>query len=214
MQKNNLILIILFIVAFTVVGYFGVRAVIHSKSTEPPKYIITPPAVSIDDPVLGPENAPVTIIEFSDFQCPFCKSMRDTLAEVTELYPGQVRLVWKDYPDTDSHREAIPAAHAARCAQKQDMFWEYHDYLFANQNLLSSALYAQIAQTLELDLDLFQQCLLAPRDPAIDRGFQEGIDRGVSATPHFFVNTYQKSGTMSSTELQIVINQIIDEASE
>lgn len=214
MQKNTLTLIILFSVAFIVVGIFGVRAIMQLEKAESPEYILTPPTVTSDDPVLGSDRAVVTIIEFSDFQCLFCKSMRDTLTEVLRIYPNQVRLVWKDFPDTDSHREAIPAAHAARCAQKQNKFWEYHDYLFANQDLLSDTLYAQIAQTLELDLEAFQQCLQIPRDPAIDRGFQEGIERGIATTPYFFVNSVQNSGTMNSEELQTIINQLINDTSE
>jgi len=89
--------------------------------------------VAADDPSIGPASAPVTLIEFSDFQCPFCQRVAPTLKQVKQKYGDKVRVVWKDFPLTQIHPQAFKASEAAHCAAEQGKFWEYHDRLFANQ---------------------------------------------------------------------------------
>ncbi len=120
------------------------------------KGVLIPPVLPTD-PVRGDTRAQLTIIEFGDFQCPFCADIAPVLAQVLASYP-EVRLVWKDLPNP-AHPQARPAALAARCAQNQDKFWEFHDLLFANQAELGDKLYKQIAEVLELDLTSFNSCL-------------------------------------------------------
>ncbi len=93
-------------------------------------------AVDANDPSLGPASAPVTIVEFSDFQCPFCQRAVPTLKQVRAKYGDKVRIVWKDFPLTQIHAQAFKAAEGSRCAGEQGKFWEFHDHLFANQQAL------------------------------------------------------------------------------
>ncbi len=211
MHRNSVFFILLIISAALVLMVFSLKIASESRTPSSPKVVTTPPSVTPDDPVIGPENARVTIIEFGDFQCIFCKSSRDTLAAIRSDYLDDVRIVWKDFPDSAHHAQALPAARAARCAQDQGKFWEYHDLLFANQELLSASLYTQIATALELKMDIFQSCLERPAHAVISRGLQEGLDRGISAIPHFFFNTVQKSGSVTYTELDAIIKDILNE---
>src|SRR5215471_11454580 len=107
----------------------------------------------------GPKDAPVTIVEFSDFQCPFCKNATTTVKQVLDKYPGKVRLVFRDFPLASIHPLAQKAHEAARCAADQGKFWEYHDVLFERSPKLSPAELKQYAQDLKLDGGAFAQCL-------------------------------------------------------
>ncbi len=144
-----------------------------------------------DDPVLGDADAPVTIVEFSDFQCPFCKKANDeALKEVKEKYvqTGKVKLVYRDFP-LEFHPEAEPAALAAECADEQGKFWEYHDLLFANQASLSDANYKKWAQELGLDTEQFNGCYKGLKYlDEMRADMSDGQKYGVSGTPAFFVN--------------------------
>jgi protein-disulfide isomerase len=105
----------------------------------------------------GPKNAPVTIVEFSDFQCPFCKTANATVKQVLDKYPGKVRLVFRDYPLASLHPQAPKAHEAARCAGDQQKFWEYHDMLFERSPKMSPPDLKQYAQDLKLDAAAFEE---------------------------------------------------------
>ena len=107
----------------------------------------------------GPKDAPVTIVEFSDFQCPFCKTANTTVKQVLDKYPGKVRLVFRDYPIASLHPQAPKAHEAARCAGDQAKFWEYHDVLFERSPKMSPQDLKQYALDLKLDAAAFDQCL-------------------------------------------------------
>ena len=144
-----------------------------------------------DDPVKGNPDAPVTIIEFSDFQCPYCASFfSDTLPQIEQNYidTGKVKLVYRDFP-LSFHANAEPAAEAAECAGEQGKYWEMHDKLFENQASLSAASYKQWAADLGLDTAKFDSCLDSSKYASeIQKDVQDGQAAGVSGTPTFFVN--------------------------
>ena len=146
------------------------------------------PVSADDDPVRGPKDAPVQIIMFSDFQCPFCSRVEATLKQIKEHYGDKVAIVFRDYP-LSFHQYAEKAAEAANCANKQGKYWEYHDALFANQGQLDVPNLKKTAETMNLDMTAFNQCLDSGEMKAeIDKDTQAGISFGVNGTPASFVN--------------------------
>jgi len=138
---------------------------------------------------LGPDSAPVTIIEFSDFQCPFCARSAPLPRQLVERYPGQVRVVYRHFPIDSIHPRARAAAEASACAHEQGRFWEYHDALFANARALEDADLERYAGGLSLDLGAFRACVAEGRyREAVERDLADGRSAGVSGTPSFFVN--------------------------
>lgn len=137
-----------------------------------------------NSPTMGAENPQVFLIEFSDFQCPFCARAHDTVAQFMDKHQKQVQLVYKHFPLTEIHPQAEQAAYAAWAAQQQGQFWAYHDALFAEQDRLNDGFYRQLAQDLELDLAQFQQDLaIAPS--AIEADRELATQLGLSGTPFF-----------------------------
>ena len=205
MNTSTFALVLLLCVGGVVLLIYGYSVLqLHGESDEI-TIILTPPPVTERDPVLGATNARITIIEFSDFECPFCQNSQSVLTEILEEYPDDVRLVWKDMPNEDAHPHAASAARAARCAQDQGKFWEYHDLLFANQAQLSDGVYSTLAGTLNLNVPAFQSCLLRPVPDIVRQGLQEGVVRGITATPYYFVNSLQKSGSITVAELESLV---------
>jgi len=138
--------------------------------------------------VKGPANAPVTIVEFSDFQCPFCARVVPTLKRIEEEYKDNVRIVWKHLP-LEIHKDAVGAALAAESAAKQGKFWEFHDVLFANQKKLGPEDVKQHAKELRLDMKRFETDLLNSEDQKrIDADVAEAKALGINGTPGIFVN--------------------------
>lgn len=147
--------------------------------------------VSIDDdPIKGDPKAPVTIVEFSDFQCPFCKRFYDNVLPSLEkeyISTGKVRLVFRDYP-LQFHKNALPAAIAANCAGEQGKYWEVHNFLFENPNKLDTASIINSAAELNLNREEFEKCLHdKTKETEINKDFQEGQLYGVRGTPSFFI---------------------------
>lgn len=144
-----------------------------------------------DDPSKGDVNAPVVMIEFSDFQCPFCKRFYDeTLSQVEEKYikTGKVRLVFRDFP-LAFHENAAKAAEAAECADEQGKFWEIHDTIFENQAAITVPDLKRYAGTLGLNTSQFDSCLDSGKyAEEVKKDFDEGTAAGVSGTPSFFIN--------------------------
>jgi protein-disulfide isomerase len=156
----------------------------------------------------GDANAPVTIVEFSDFQCPFCKQATPTLAEVLRKYEGKVRLSYRDFPLRQIHPQAQKAAEAARCAAEQGKFWEYHDLLFADQAKLDVQSLTEHARSLKLSGQPFEQCLASGRyTAAVGKDLEEGRQAGVSGTPAFFINGTVLSGALSLDSFTRVIDE-------
>lgn len=151
-----------------------------------------------DDPVKGNQSAPVTIVEFSDFQCPFCaRFFTQTLPQIQQDYigPGKVKLVFRDFPLDSIHPNAIGASIAAHCANEQAKFWEYHNKLFEGQTQWASLgasdaanTFIQYASELGLDSDNFNSCLNSTKSlDEISSDYMDGINYGVSGTPAFFI---------------------------
>ena len=146
-------------------------------------------------PARGRADAPVTIVEFSDFHCPFCRRVQPTLEQVLQRYPTQVRLVYKHFPLDNLHPEARRAAEASWCAQQQDRFWPYHDLLYEAGADASDTTLTRLAREAELDVAGFSRCLAgADARGAVDAHVQEGARYGITGTPGFFVNGRFLSG--------------------
>ena len=159
-------------------------------------------------PFLGPVAAPVTIVEFSDFQCPFCKQVVPTLTQVRSRYGEKVKLVYRDFPIDGLHPQARKAAEAARCAQDQGKFWDYHDALFANAPKLSPEQLKTYAQQVGLDLPSFERCLASGTHAAtVQKSVDEGIRLGVTGTPAFFINGEFVSGAQPVESFARVIER-------
>lgn len=158
-------------------------------ATEPPQF--TRYDVAADGfPGKGPADAPIVIVEFSDFQCPFCKRFYDeTYRQLLAAYPDQIRFVYRHLPLTSIHPEAFPSAEASMCANEQNAFWEYHDRLFADQDSLGRDLYRQIAADLKLDMTKFEDCLNnAKYKEAVQQDSDFAVNLGIRSTPTFFIN--------------------------
>ncbi len=161
-----------------------------------------------DSPSIGPENAPVTIIEFSDYQCPYCKLWHDTVYDrLLANYPGKVRFVYRDFP-LNGHPEAQPAAEAAGCAGDQNAYWKFHDALFGQQYGLGRDAYLQYAADSGLNVNAFVACLDSHRHQAAIRDeLSYALRLGVQSTPTFFVNGIQVVGAESFETFQQIIDK-------
>lgn len=153
--------------------------------------------VGQDDHVRGPENAAITLVEFSDFQCPFCQRFHPTMKRLLDEYAGKVRWVYRHFPLTQIHAEAQPAAEASECAAEQGKFWEYADALFDNQQSLAASYYPELAKTLKLNTAKFDSCLKDGNGKAkIAADIAEANQIGVNGTPTSYLNGREIAGAL------------------
>ena len=159
-------------------------------------------------PSRGPEDAPITIVEFSDFQCPFCRRFeQDTYQPLLDAYPGQIRFVYRNLPLTSIHPNAMPAAIASLCANDQNAYWPFHDKLFANETL-DDPTYIQYATDLGLDVDKFTACLTdGSHDAFIKQDMDFSLGLGVQSTPTFFINGLAIVGAQPLANFQQIIDK-------
>jgi protein-disulfide isomerase len=158
-------------------------------------------------PARGPKNAPVTIVAYSDFECPFCSRAVPTLKQIEEEYKGKVRVAFKHQP-LPFHQNAKPAAMAAMAAHEQGKFWEYHDKLFANQRAMDRASLEKYAQELGLDVGKFKAALDGNKfDAQITADMNEATRMGVSGTPTFFINGRMLVGAQPVDAFKRVIDE-------
>ena len=161
---------------------------------------------SPDDPMIGPKTAPVTIVEFTDFQCPFCKRSQDTVKQVETAYAGKVKLIERQYP-LPFHNRAKPAAEAALCAKEQGKFWEMHDKLFPSQSMEDADI-QKFAKDIGLNAKKFNKCLTEHKTSArIDADIADGQRYGVRGTPHFFINGRPISGAQPFDAFKTIIDE-------
>jgi len=152
-------------------------------------------AVSPSNPSVGSASAPITLIEFSDYQCPYCGRVEPTLKRLRAAYGDKIRFVWKDFPLTQIHPQAFKAGEAAHCAGDQGKYWELHDVLFNKQSELQLDDLKRHALTLGLNVDAFNQCLDSSKHAERVRdGVAEGGQVGVNSTPTIFINGRRFSG--------------------
>jgi protein-disulfide isomerase len=165
-------------------------------------------ALSDTDPSLGSAKAPVTLIEFSDFQCPFCQRVAPTLKKIRQTYGDKVRIVWKDFPLTQIHPQAFKAGEAGHCAAEQGKFWEYHDQLFGNQQALMPDDLKKHAASTGMDVERFTACLdTSKHAERVREGVAQGTRLGVNSTPTIFVNGRRVSGAQPYEVFAAVIDE-------
>ena len=159
-------------------------------------------------PFNGGEKAPVTIVEFSDFHCPFCKRVVPTLAQLESKYGDKVKLVFRDFPIESLHPGASKAHEAARCADEQGKFWAYHDKLFSGPANSSPELFNRFAKEMGLEPVAFETCLGSGKhQAAIKKEIEEGRRLGVTGTPAFFINGRLLSGAQPLEAFVRVIDE-------
>jgi protein-disulfide isomerase len=158
-------------------------------------------------PVRGPRDAPVTVVLFSDLECPFCKRVEPTLEALERAFPGKVRVAWKNFP-LEAHEKARPAAYAAHAAGLQGKFWQMHDKLLENQGALEAANLEKYAQELGLDLARWKAALASPEVvQLVEADLKQGQALGVSGTPSIFINGRKVVGAQPLTTLKPIVEQ-------
>jgi protein-disulfide isomerase len=166
-----------------------------------------------DDPWIGTADAPVTIIEFSDFECPYCRRSVPMLKELLTKYPGKLKLVYRDFPGPN-HQQALSAAEAAQCAAEQGRFWEYHDALFTRKSPATGWNFLSIAEDLDLHSVTFAACLQEHRyREEVLKDVRDGLKLGVTSTPTFFINGHPLVGARPLADFQAVIDTLLNQPS-
>ncbi len=173
------------------------------------QFMIEPPRVEVvagDYPGKGPEKAPIQIIEFSDYQCPFCGRARETIAQVLKEYGNKVRYVFRDFP-LSFHKEAQKAHEAAHCAREQGKYWQYNDQLFKQQRALTLEDLKKYAKELKLNQEQFEECLGSDKyTKMVQDSLRYGQSVGVSGTPAYFINGRMLSGARPFPAFKEVID--------
>ncbi|HEY3092363.1 MAG TPA: thioredoxin domain-containing protein [Vicinamibacterales bacterium] len=164
--------------------------------------------VNPDDPSDGKADAAVTVVEYSDFQCPFCLRVMPTLKQLRAKYGDRMRLVWKDFPLTQIHPQAFVAAQAGNCAREQGKFWELHDKMFGSQSALQPDALKKYAAEAGLDTTKFNQCLDTSKYEArVQDAIRAGGRLGIQSTPTVFVNGRMINGAQPIEVFQGVIDE-------
>lgn len=214
-QIISAVLAILLVISIFTYGFrFGREPTARVVETELPEEEPAPTAraeVSADDdPVKGPNSAKVTIIEFSDFQCPFCGRAQATLNQIQDTYGDDVKFVFRDFP-LGFHENAQKSAEAAECAHEQGKFWEYHDLLFENQEALAVTDLKGYAAELDLDTKQFNECLDSGKyEEEVKSDMDDGIAAGVKGTPAFFINGRSIVGAQPFANFKKVIDEELE----
>jgi len=203
MNKSKLSINILLVLSLIVVVIFAISVFSFSRKTK----IYNFPEITRQSPSLGNKKAKIQIIEFGDFQCPFCAELNSLFAKLKNDYKDNIRIVWKDFPIYSIHAQALTAAEVARCAQKQGQFWPMHDQIFANQKNLSSDLYLALAEAIGLNKNKFVSCVNNHETlKLIEADLKEGTGLGVNGTPYFYVNNYLFTELPTYEQLKKIIN--------
>ena len=167
------------------------------------------------DHIRGNENASVTIIEYSDYQCSFCLRFHDTMREVMDNFSDDVKWVYRHFPLDSIHPYARGAAEAAECANDQDKFWEYTDALYDNQASIKPAYLTELAEELALDMDTFNECVDSGKyEDKVESDYQSGIASGVRGTPGGFINGQTIGGAVPFATLEQMINDALAESTD
>lgn len=171
--------------------------------------LTNPAAVIGNSPTLGASAKNIVLVEFSDFQCPFCARAHQTIKAFMEKYKNEVTLTYKHLPLASIHPQAMPAAKAAWAAQQQGKFWEYYDALFTQQKDLGENLYVAIAGNLNLDLAKFNRDRQSKEaEAAINQDLQLARQLGINGTPFFFLNQEAFSGALELPEIEQILAKV------
>lgn len=183
------------------------------EAPPPPKLLEDPIAIPTSgSPVLGPADAPITLVEFSDFQCPFCYSGAAKLHAVLKAFPTQVKLIFKQYP-LDTHSQAAMAAAAALAAHRQGKFWPLHDAMFANRQDLSRPAILALAAKSGLEMKRFTADFDSPETKkAVARDREDGDKAGITGTPTVFINGQHYNGSLDMEKIRPVIEAELKKA--
>ncbi len=212
-KKFYLFLIPIIILSLATLAIFGAAAFLpmFENPDNQNKTVLTKPTTNSASPSYGPENAKLQIIVFGDFLCSISKSTSKTIAKIAADYPKDVRIIWKDFPNTKLHPNADTLAYAARCAQKEGKFWKFHDLLFENQSALSaknsSGILLKLADNAGLNRANFITCISAEETLSLVKtDFDEGKALKISGTPYLFINDIIKiDGAVTYEELESYI---------
>ena len=186
----------------------GLRAKAKVTTYLKPPQVYRSGLVVAGAPSRGVENAPVTIVKFEDFQCPYCKTVQPRFTELLKNYEGKVRLVHKDLPLEELHPQARQAAEASRCAGEQGKFWEYHDKLYEHSPKASSDDLKTYAKEIGLNLDNFERCYTSGRHKAaVQKDLLEGAALGLTGTPAFFINGRELVGAQPIEAFTAIIDE-------
>ena len=182
------------------------------KTAPAVRVMFEPPRTKVDiaanDPSLGAASAPVTIVEFSDFQCPFCQRAAPTLKQIRAQYGDKVRVVWKDFPLTQIHPQAFKAAEAGHCAAEQGKFWELHDQMFGNQAALQPDSLKKYAADMGMDAAKFNACLDSSKyAERVRDGVAAGTRLGVNSTPTVYINGRMLTGAQPYDTFAAIIDE-------
>lgn len=162
--------------------------------------------ISDDDATLGRKDAPITIVEFADFQCPYSREASFTMRELALKYPDKIHYIYRDFPLSEIHPLAQKSAEASECAADQGKFWEYHDKLFQNQSDLSEQRLYQFASELNLNLSFFRSCLdSGTYKDEVEKDYEDGLQAGVRGTPTFFINGNKVQGAIPKEIFEKII---------
>jgi protein-disulfide isomerase len=173
------------------------------------KIYLLPPAIDVSYDSLrvrGNPDARITLVEFSDFQCPFCRQAYTTVKSLLQKYDGKIKLAYRDLPLQEVRADVKSAGEACRCAGDQGQFWPYHDLLFENQFGYGPDGFREFARSLNLNLEQFGQCLESGKYKAkVREDFQEAIRLGATGTPYFFINGVPLTGAKPQQEFEAII---------
>jgi protein-disulfide isomerase len=176
-------------------------------------FLKAPPIARAEIPIgtaytRGPADAPITLVEYGDFHCPFCKRVQPTITEVLAKYNGSIRMVYKDFPIDSLHPQARAAAEAARCAGEQGKFWEFHDRIYAGDPDATAPTMQKYAQEVGLDAARFEACRSTRKyQSQVQADILEGTKLGVSGTPGFYINGRFLSGAQPIDAFSKIIDE-------
>lgn len=166
--------------------------------------------VSENDHIRGNFNAPITIVEWSDFQCPYCARFHETMKQLMANYPDKVRWVYKHFPLDSIHPYTRKAAEASECAAEQGKFWEYADKLFENQSNINQDYFFKAAEEINLNVSQFNECLNSGKYKSkVDADYQQGVKNGVNGTPGNFINGQSVPGAVPYEQIKSIIDSLL-----
>jgi len=173
------------------------------------KDLITKPIIDGTDPIMGDMQAPITIIQFSDFTCAYCNSQEQQVRKLLKEFPGKIKLIWKDYPEKDIKSISHQAAIAGRCAASQGKFWQYHD-LIVQTKQLNNELLTAAAKKLMLNMLDFNKCLKENLTASnIKNNMTEANALGITGVPFLFVNDKEFMGEVTFNELKQTVESLL-----